>query len=314
MKVISVVNYKGGVGKSTVVSNLACMLAMTRKKVLLIDLDPQASLTFSYIKVDEWAEKYKKDRTVKTWYKESLKQSKSVDIKEFIITDLEANKLIKSKGGIEIGIIPSHTDLYRTQINLAKAQLNGLQRLGGKKGEKKRFYTNMSFLYEGIRKLNNEYDYIILDCQPSFDMLTQSAIYASDGFIIPTKLDYLSTMGVPTLLEHIETLKKEYRTSCDKYNLIFSKDINAELLGVLPTMVKVTAGELKKMHNSYKTQLVKSQIEVFDSSIRNDDQSIDNFNCEPFVVSNFGKRKVNLVYKDFENFYIEFIDKVIDKI
>jgi chromosome partitioning protein len=53
LKVVSVVNYKGGVGKSTVVSNLACMLAMTRKRVLLLDLDPQASITFSSMKVNK---------------------------------------------------------------------------------------------------------------------------------------------------------------------------------------------------------------------------------------------------------------------
>ena len=72
MKVISVVNYKGGVGKTTFVANIATNLAKRGKKVLLIDLDPQGSLTFSFIKVDEWANKYGETRTIKNWFDDRL--------------------------------------------------------------------------------------------------------------------------------------------------------------------------------------------------------------------------------------------------
>ena len=67
MKIVSVINYKGGVGKTTIVANLAAELARRGKRVLLIDLDPQASLTFSFVSLDLWRQRYAGNRTIKTW-------------------------------------------------------------------------------------------------------------------------------------------------------------------------------------------------------------------------------------------------------
>lgn len=68
MKTISIINYKGGVGKTTISANLAAELAFRGKKILAIDLDPQASLTFSFFKVDEWRRNYEASKTIKNWY------------------------------------------------------------------------------------------------------------------------------------------------------------------------------------------------------------------------------------------------------
>jgi chromosome partitioning protein len=68
MDIVAVINYKGGVGKTTVTSNIAAEMAIRGKKVLLIDTDAQASLTFSFVTPDDWDEKYKSDKTIKTWF------------------------------------------------------------------------------------------------------------------------------------------------------------------------------------------------------------------------------------------------------
>ena len=73
MKVVSIINYKGGVGKTTITSNLAAGLATKGYKVLAIDLDPQSNLTFSFVGIDDWKEKYSEKKTIRNWFKENTK-------------------------------------------------------------------------------------------------------------------------------------------------------------------------------------------------------------------------------------------------
>jgi len=66
--VVSVINYKGGVGKTTLTANIGAELAARGRRVLLVDLDPQASLTFSFVQIEEWEERYAGSRTLLQWY------------------------------------------------------------------------------------------------------------------------------------------------------------------------------------------------------------------------------------------------------
>jgi len=99
MHVVSVINYKGGVGKTTTTANLAAELAWRGKDVLIIDLDPQASLTFSFIKPEEWQDDFSTSKTIKNWF-DSFSDSSSVDLNDLIFTPNNVSRKLRGKGSL----------------------------------------------------------------------------------------------------------------------------------------------------------------------------------------------------------------------
>lgn len=116
MKVVSVMNYKGGVGKTTTTANLAAELAWRGKDVLIIDLDPQASLTFSFIKPEEWQDDFSDSKTIKNWF-DSFSDSSSVDLNDLIFTPNNVSEKLNGKG--QLDMIASHLGLINVDLELA---------------------------------------------------------------------------------------------------------------------------------------------------------------------------------------------------
>lgn len=102
--ICSVINYKGGVGKTTVTANIAAQLAAEGHKVLLVDLDPQTNLTFSFVRVDEWKRDYQ-DKTIKKWYDSFIDSDQELHLQDLVIRPFRVNERLRemnSSGSIDL--------------------------------------------------------------------------------------------------------------------------------------------------------------------------------------------------------------------
>src|SRR5258707_11386201 len=122
MDIVSVINYKGGVGKTTTTANLAAQLAWTGKRVLLVDLDPQASLTFSFVRPEDWEAELAQERTIKRWF-DAVTEGNEVDMNGLLLDDMRVNEILGDERG-HLTLIPSHLGLINVDLELA-TQLGG---------------------------------------------------------------------------------------------------------------------------------------------------------------------------------------------
>ena len=205
MTVVSVLNYKGGVGKTTVAANLAGEIAYRGRTVLLIDMDPQASLTLSFYPADEFAKEFSDGGTLLHWFEAILHHQDPRPLREFVVTPHRVNERVR-RGGGRLDLIPSHLGLIDIDLDLAAY-------VGGS-----RFEVSSSGYLWVHRLLADalddpafaEYDVVIIDCAPNFNMITRTAVVASDQILIPAKADYLSTLGIDYLRRKVAELVRDY--------------------------------------------------------------------------------------------------------
>jgi chromosome partitioning protein len=261
MRVISVINYKGGVGKTTVTANLAAELAWRNYNVLLMDLDPQSSLTFSFIKPDEWESKFATSKTIKAWF-DSISEGKTIDLNEIIFSPEVVNRRIKTEGRLDL--IPSHLGLINVDLELATE-------IGGASLEQaKRNYLKVHRrLSNGIDSIDSDsYDVLLIDCPPNFNIVTKNAIVASDYILIPAKPDYLSTLGIDYLIRSLKKLIKDYNDYISIDLSDSDEEISPSILGVVFTMIQEYSGKPISSIRPYITQTKKLGISVFNSYIK----------------------------------------------
>ena len=169
LKIISIVNQKGGVGKTTTAINLGTALAAIDKKILLIDLDPQGNLSTG-IGVTE------KQRTNSVY--------------DLITQSLSIHKTIQETKIPNLKIIPSNINLSGIEFELA-ADEDRTNKLNNK-----------------INSLAGEYDVVLIDCPPSLGILTVNSLVASDSVLVPLQCEFYALEGLAQLLRTIEKVKE----------------------------------------------------------------------------------------------------------
>ncbi len=301
MEIISVMNYKGGVGKTTITANLAAELCFRGKKVLCIDLDPQASLTFSFYNVDEWRNKFEKNKTIKNWYDAFIDKDTELDLSSLISTPARVNAGMKGR----IDLICSHLALINVDLELA------VRLVGGTERELHNNYLRvLSRLKQGIEHFNkNAYDYIFIDCPPNFNIVTRNSIIASNYILIPTKPDYLSTLGIEQLKKHLDELVTKYNSYAKNSNSEDWKTINPKILGVIFTMISIRNANPIQALQQYIEQV---ETPVFDTYIR-ENKTIYSSASEygvPVVLKRVSGITYENVQDELENLTTELLEKL----
>ena len=236
MKVVSVINYKGGVGKTTLTANIAAELASRGKRVLLLDADPQCSLTFSFVSPKHWEDnlggggKLGGDKTIKSWFDGVCDRELPMPKLGELVIPCPRMKIADALAGADGGVdlIPSHLGLINIDLKLSS-------QLGGYDMEQtKRSYVRVHGRLRGeLRQFASEsgYDLTLIDCPPNFNIVTKNAIAASDAILIPARPDYLSTLGMEYLVRSHGELVENFNEFSGR------EEIAPGVLGVVFTMV-----------------------------------------------------------------------------
>ena len=206
-RILASANQKGGVGKTTTAVNLAASLAATKKRVLLVDIDAQGNATMG-VGVN--------------------KDDLDLTGCDVLLGEASVSAAIVTPPTLGFSVLPSNTDMTAAEVGLR-------QRKGGENA-----------LTRALSSVQDNYDYIIIDCPPALPMLTVNALVAADGVMIPMQCEYYALEGLSALLDTIRKVRAVLnprleiegvlRTMFDPRNNL-ANEVSAQLLAHFPDQV-----------------------------------------------------------------------------
>ncbi|MBA5764172.1 ParA family protein [Vibrio sp. 404] len=166
-KIVAIANQKGGVGKTTTCINLAASMAATKRKVLVIDLDPQGNATMA-----SGVDKYQVDATAY----------------ELLVEDVAFNDVVITKTTGHYDLIAANGDVTAAEIKLMEVFAREIR------------------LKQALASVRDNYDFIFIDCPPSLNLLTINAMAAADSVLVPMQCEYFALEGLTALMDTISKL------------------------------------------------------------------------------------------------------------
>lgn len=227
MKVISIVNIKGGVGKTVTTVNLAACFGGIGKKVLVVDIDPQSNAT-------QYLNRY------------DIKGQELSTYDVLIEKSLDVNSAIANTGIANVDIIPGNIKLAACENEI----INNTMR------------SRETRLIKALRNIEKDYDYILIDCPPSLSIFTTNALVASDYVLVPIKIDQFAIDGLGYLIDKIYDIKDEFNPVLEFLGAFITMDkrtaVNREIKKDLKEILK---DKLLKTTIRENVKLVQSTFE-----------------------------------------------------
>ena len=282
-KIISIINYKGGVGKTVSAFNIAAGLNfLNQNKVLLIDLDPQCSMSRACMRA--YTNSYQRSGISNLTEVETINHVFRTNLNEDIIDfnyKIDLNKLIKKDFYTGNHLKLKGCDFIPASMYMAttKGYIRGLDELEGDIRCKYSYDSHAQLKQTTILsrfikeyELETQYDFIIFDCPPSNNIITQNALLVSDYYLVPAVMDDMGSQGVDHVTNIIEntfinSILNEYETmiqlSPDSSYLSLLKKGRPQLLGIFETLKKSgsnTDSAREKLNKKYSNKLFNSII------------------------------------------------------